>query len=114
MKKYKKTQKKYPKTKVRQHKGRRKPKNKGVKLQLFLECGTIDMYDMQSYAKEKLTLHHYPPFRETRHTIFEESYLLTRENHDYIEYLDSHNPEKYKEVMHQIQENKKVLMKRMR
>lgn len=72
---------------------RKKAKNKGVKLQLFLVCGTVDMYDVQKYAKEQLTLHHEPPFKDTHHTVFEESYLLTRKNHDYIEWLKNNKPQ---------------------
>lgn len=85
--------------------------NKAVKQELFLKCGKVDMYDMQKYAGEKLTLHHYPPHRETHHTVFEESYLLTRKNHDYIEYLDRTDKKEYKQVMERIKENKKILMK---
>ena len=88
----------------------KKAKNKGVKMQLFLECGTVDMYDMHKYAKEKLTLHHEPPFRYTHHTVFDESYLLTRDNHDYIEWLSKNDPEKYDEEMAKIKEHKRLLL----
>lgn len=88
-----------------------KSKNKGVKLELFLACGKVDMYDMKKYSKERLTLHHYPPFRETHHTIFEESYLLTRENHDYIEGIERKDPIKYKQIMEKIECNKRILMR---
>lgn len=88
-----------------------KAKNKGVKLELFLVCGKVDMYDMKKYSKDKLTLHHYPPFRETGHTIFEESYLLTRKNHDYIEEVEKTDPIKYEQIMKKIENNKRILMR---
>ena len=88
-----------------------KAKNKGVKLELFLVCGKVDMYDMKKYSKKKLTLHHYPPFRETDHTIFEESYLLTRKNHDYIEEVEKTDPIKYEQIMRKIENNKRILMR---
>lgn len=94
----------------RKTKKRRKPKNKAVKEQLFLKCGTVDMYDMQVYDKRKLTLHHDPPFRYTHHTVFEESYLLTRKNHDYVERLSNNNHEEYVKVMKRIKENKRRLI----
>lgn len=84
--------------------------NKGVKQELILACGRVDMYDMQKYAKEKLTLHHYPPFRETHHTVFDESFLLTRENHDYIEHVERTDKEEYKKIMQLIKSNKHKLM----
>lgn len=84
--------------------------NKGVKQELILACGRVDMYDMQHYAKEKLTLHHYPPFRETHHTVFDESFLLTRKNHDYIEQIERTDKEEYKRVMQLIKSNKHKLM----
>lgn len=87
-------------------------KNKSVKQELFLKCGKIDMYDMKRYCSKKLTLHHYPPFRKTEHTVFEESYILTRKNHDKIEEIEMNNPEEYKNVMKKIENNKKILMKR--
>lgn len=88
-----------------------KARNKGVKLELFLVCGKVDMYDMKKYSKDKLTLHHYPPFRETGHTIFEESYLLTRKNHDYIEEVEKTDPIKYEQIMEKIENNKRKLMR---
>lgn len=88
-----------------------KAKNKGVKLELFLVCGRVDMYDMKKYSKDKLTLHHYPPFRETGHTIFEESYLLTRKNHNYIEEVEKTDPIKYEQIMKKIENNKRILMR---
>lgn len=88
-----------------------KAKNKGVKLELFLVCGRVDMYDMKKYSKDKLTLHHYPPFRETGHTIFEESYLLTRKNHNYIEEVEKTDPIKYEQIMEKIENNKRKLMR---
>ena len=93
---------------------RKKPKNKGVKLQLFLQCGTVDMYDMKEYSKENLTLHHEPPFRYTHHTVFDESYLITRLNHDFIEKLVNNDPKKYQEEMKKIKSNKLLLLKNKR
>lgn len=90
---------------------RKHPKNNAVKLQLFLACGTVDMYDMKIYERGKLTLHHYPPFRETHHTVFSESYLVTRDNHDYIEELDKNNQEEYVKVMKKMKENKLKLIR---
>lgn len=91
-----------------------KSRNKGVKLELFLVCGKVDMYDMKKYSKKNLTLHHYPPFRETGHTVFEESYLLTRKNHDHIEEIEKTNPEEYKRIMEKIEHNKQKLLQRKR
>lgn len=86
--------------------------NRLVKKQLMIRCGKIDMYDMKRYRSEKLTLHHYPPFRQTQHTVFEESYLLTRDNHGKIEKMERDDPEQYAKVMQIIEENKKILMKK--
>ena len=52
-----------------------RPGSKAIKCQLFLKCGRVDMYNMEIFAKEKLKLHHDPPYRQTHHTIYEESYL---------------------------------------
>lgn len=89
---------------------RNKEEQQEVKNRLYLECGTVDMYDMMIYEKRKLTLHHEPPFRESHHTVFEESYLLTRKNHDHIEYLQRTSPEKYQKVMDKIKANKESLI----
>ena len=87
-----------------------RPNNtKSIKQQLFLKCGRVDMYDMQKYAKCKLQLHHYPPIRETHHTIYEESYLLSANNHQELHYLEQHNPEEYIRRTNIIKENKKTL-----
>lgn len=80
-----------------------------VKRQLFLQCGRVDMYSMQKYAKCKLELHHDPPFRYTHHTIYEESYLLSANNHKELHYLETHNPEEYEQRMDIIRENKRLL-----
>jgi len=37
---------------------RNKEEQQEVKNRLYLECGTVDMYDMMIYEKRKLTLHH--------------------------------------------------------
>ena len=80
-----------------------------IKQQLFLKCGRVDMYDMQKYKKCKLQLHHPPPLRETHHTIYEESYLLSANNHQELHFLEIHDPEEYIRRMDIIKENKKIL-----
>lgn len=87
-----------------------RPNNsKFIKQQLFLKCGRVDMYDMQKYAKCKLQLHHYPPLRETHHTVYEESYLLSANNHQELHFLEVHNYEEYIRRTNIIKENKKIL-----
>lgn len=85
--------------------------SRGIKNRLFLECGTVDMWDMKKYKGKQLQLHHFPPYRETRHTVYEESYLLTEENHVYLHQLEQKNNEEYLRRMEIIKENKKVLEK---
>ena len=80
-----------------------------VKQQLFLQCGRVDMYSMEKYAKCKLELHHEPPFRYTHHTIYDESYLLSADNHRELHYLEQNDPEEYNRRMDIIKENKKIL-----
>ena len=87
----------------------KRPNTKQVKQQLFLKCGRVDMYDMQEYKDYKLQLHHEPPFHITHHTIYEESYLLTANNHQELHYLEVNNPEEYDRRMDIIKENKKIL-----
>ena len=89
----------------------KKANNKGVKKQLFLKCGRVDMYNMEIYEKHKLQLHHDPPFRETHHTVYEESYLLSIETHEELHYLERVNPTEYNNRMEKIKENKKILEK---
>lgn len=87
-----------------------RPNNtKSVKQQLFLKCGKVDMYDMQKYQKCKLQLHHDPPLRISHHTIYEESYLLSANNHQELHYLEVNNPDEYEKRMDIIKENKKIL-----
>ena len=93
-------------------KKRNKEEQRLVKNQLLLKCGTVDMYDMEEYDEKKLTLHHDPPFRYTHHTVFEESFLLTRKNHDYVELQQSLDPDAYQETMDQIRANKEILIRR--
>ncbi len=88
-----------------------RPNVKNIKRELFLKCGKVDMYDMQKYTKENLTLHHDPPFRITRHTIYEESYLLSQDNHIELHKLELKNHEEYDRRMTIIKKNKKVLEK---
>lgn len=90
-------------------KKRSKANTKAVKNKLFLKCGTVDMYDMQKYKQHKLQLHHEPPFRYTHHTVYEESYLLSANNHQELHYLEYNDPEEYEHRMNIIKENKKVL-----
>lgn len=87
----------------------KRPNSKGVKQQLFLKCGRVDMYSMEKYAKEKLQLHHDPPFRKTKHTVYEESYLLSQENHVELHKLELDDHEEYDRRMEIIRENKKIL-----
>ena len=87
----------------------RRPNSRAVKQQLFLKCGKVDMYNMEKYAKEKLQLHHYPPFRLTGHTIYEESYILSEETHVELHKLELNNHEEYERRMEIIRENKKIL-----
>ena len=90
----------------------RRPKSKQVKCELFLKCGRVDMYNMEKYAKEKLQLHHDPPFRKTQHTIYDESFLLSEETHKDLHRLELDDKDEYNRIMEIIRENKKVLEKR--
>lgn len=67
---------------------------------------------MERYAKEKLVLHHDPPFRLTQHTIYEESYLLYEETHRELHKLELDDREEYNRRMEIIKENKKILERR--
>lgn len=87
----------------------KRPGSKQIKCQLFLNCGRVDMYSMEKYAKEKLQLHHDPPFRLTKHTIYEESFLLSDESHKELHRLELDNHEEYDRRMEIIRENKKIL-----
>ena len=69
------------------------------------------MYDMKRYEGKKLVLHHDPPFRKTHHTIYEESYLLSNENHIELHKLELDDREEYERRMEIIKENKKILEK---
>lgn len=87
----------------------KRPGSRQVKCQLFLNCGRVDMYSMEKYAKEKLQLHHDPPFRLTKHTVYEESFLLSDESHKELHRLELDNHEEYNRRMEIIRENKKIL-----
>lgn len=87
----------------------RRPGAKAVKLQLFLKCGRVDMYNLEIFQKEKLQLHHDPPFRITKHTVYEESYLLSENTHRELHKLELDNHEEYDRRMEIIKENKKIL-----
>ena len=85
-----------------------------VKCQLFLKCGRVDMYNMEIFAKEKLQLHHDPPFRKTKHTVYEESYLLSEGTHKELHRLELDDHQEYDRRMEIIKENKKILEKSRR
>ena len=87
----------------------RRPNARAVKQELFLKCGKVFMYSMEKYEKEKLQLHHYPLFRLTGHTIYEESYLLSEEVHKELHRLELDDREEYNHRMKIIKENKKIL-----
>lgn len=87
----------------------RRKGSRQVKCQLFINCGRVDMYNMEIYAKEKLVLHHDPPFRKTQHTIYEESFLLSEETHIELHKLELDNHEEYDRRMEIIRENKRIL-----
>jgi len=87
----------------------RRPGAKAVKVQLILKCGRIDMYNMELIQKEKLVLHHDPPYRLSQHTTYEESYLLSKETHIELHKLELDNKEEYNRRMDIIRENKKIL-----
>ena len=89
-----------------------RPNSRQVKAELFLKCGKVCMYSMEKYAKEKLVLHHHPPFRLTGHTIYEESYLLAEDIHIELHKLELDNREEYNRRMEIIKENKKILERR--
>lgn len=83
-----------------------------VKDKLFLKCGLVDMYNMKTYEKKKLQLHHHPPYRETGHTVYDESYLLSDETHKELHRLEISNRDEYNRRMEIIKENKKKLEKK--
>ena len=87
----------------------KRPGAKAVKVQLFLRCGRVDMYNMKKYAEEKLVLHHDPPFRKTKHTIYEESYILCEDTHRELHKFELDNHEEYDRRMDIIRENKRIL-----
>ena len=92
----------------------KRPNTRAVKKQLFLQCGRVDMYSMEEYAKCKLELHHDPPFKYTHHTIYEESYLLSADIHRELHYYEQNDPEEYNRRMNIIKENKKILERKRR
>ncbi len=87
----------------------KRPGAKCIKLQLFLKCGRVDMYNMEIFEKEKLQLHHDPPFRITKHTVYEESYLLSEKSHRELHKLELDDKEEYNRRMEIIKRNKKIL-----
>lgn len=87
----------------------RRPGAKRVKQELFLKCGKVCMYNMKKYEKERLVLHHDPPFRKTNHTVYEESYLILNETHIELHKLELDDKEEYNKRMEIIKENKRKL-----
>lgn len=88
-----------------------RPNTKLIKMQLFINCGRVDMYNMEIFEKEKLQLHHDPPFRLTKHTIYEECYLLSAQTHKELHKLELDDKEEYEHRMNIIKQNKKKLEK---
>lgn len=86
-----------------------RPGTRQVKQELFLKCGKICMYDMKKYDKEKLVLHHWPPYRLTGHTVYEESYILEESNHIELHKLELDDREEFERRMKIIRKNKKIL-----
>ena len=84
---------------------------KQVKQTLFLNCGRVDMYNMEKYKEKDLVLHHEPPYRQTKHTIYEESYILSQENHLELHRIELDNKDEYNRRMEIIRKNKKILEK---
>ena len=66
---------------------------------------------MEKYDKQKLVLHHDPPFRKTQHTIYEESFILLADTHIELHKLELDDRDEYDRRMSIIRENKKVLEK---
>ena len=88
-----------------------RPNTKRIKQELFLKCGKVDMYNMEKYKEKDLVLHHEPPYRKTKHTIYEESYILSEENHLKLHRIELDDKEEYYKIMDIIKENKKKLEK---
>ena len=86
-----------------------RPNTKRVKQELFLKCGRVDMYNMQKYKEDKLVLHHEPPYRQTKHTIYEESYILSEDTHLELHKIELDDKEEYYRRMEIINKNKKIL-----
>lgn len=89
-----------------------RPKTRQVKAQLFLRCGRVDMYSMKRCKKEKLTLHHDPPFSQTKHTVYEESYLLSSDTHTELHRIEQEDNDEYNRRMGIIKSNKRTLERR--
>ena len=88
-----------------------RPNTKKIKQELFLKCGKVDMYNMQKYKEEKLVLHHDPPYRKTKHTVYDESYILSEDTHLELHKIELDDKEEYYKRMEQIKKNKKILEK---
>ncbi len=88
-----------------------RPNTKRVKQELFLKCGRVDMYNMQKYKEKDLVLHHFPPYRQTKHTIYEESYILSEDTHLELHKIEHDDIEEYYRRMDIIKKNKKILEK---
>lgn len=86
-----------------------KANTREVKQELYAKCGKICMYSMHKFSKKKLTLHHYPPFRKTHHTVYEESYLISDRLHKKLNEMERNDYGKYLEMMEKIRKNKMIL-----
>ena len=93
---------------------KQRPSSKEVKEQLYLKCGRVDFYSMEDYADKKLQLHHDPPFSQTKHTIYEESFLVSEETHKELHRLYDNNIMAYHEMMLEIRYHKSILENQMR
>lgn len=83
--------------------------NTKTKKELYCKCGEICMYSMHKFPKTKLQLHHYPPFKDTKHTIYDESYIINERLHKKLHRLARNDPEAYEEQMERIKQNKRIL-----
>lgn len=93
---------------------RDKDKAKAVKKQLFLECGRVDMYNLEIYPKKKLQLHHYPKFEYSHQTIAEEGFLLSEETHHRLHALEYTDPYQFYIENEYIYYNKKMILEKNR
>ncbi len=81
-----------------------------VRETLIAFCGNICMYDMCEYPQEELTLHHDPPFRESKSTSFACSYVISKSNHEYLTSLEQRESSLYETAMRRVRLNKELLL----